>query len=37
MGLDFGLFTWMNAISTPTPTWQWSSRGATATAASDRR
>jgi hypothetical protein len=21
-GLDFGLFTWMNAICTPIPTWQ---------------
>ena len=26
-GLDFGLFTWMNAICTPTPTWQRSGSG----------
>ena len=27
-GLDFGLFTWMNAICTPTPTWRRSGSGA---------
>jgi transposase len=26
-GLDFGLFTWMNAICTPTPTWRRSGSG----------
>lgn len=26
-GLDFGLFTWMNATCTPTPTWQRSGSG----------
>jgi transposase len=27
-GLDFGLFTWMNAICTPTPTWRRAGSGA---------
>ena len=29
-GLDFGLFTWMNAICTPIPTWQRSGSGGAA-------